>query len=135
MAKGDGEKNDDGVRLGARVSQVAKVLDAEPAQVMRTLADRSDETYSIASWLSESVVAELLANHAPRKQPADARQYILDSFAAARVVKSDWSTMTLAVLKNRMIATSNGGFDETDYGAPNMPYFVALFEDLGTAEG
>jgi len=118
--------------LGARVGQIAKVLGEEPAQIIRRLAEFSDETFPIHAWLDADLVSTLLDGHRPQKQPADAEQFIIDSFAAARAApgRKSWSSMTMAVLKNRIIAASEGTFDETEYGAPNMPYFVRLYPNL-----
>jgi hypothetical protein len=114
----------------ARVFQVAKVLEREPANLVGELRERYPDAVSVNSWLSADRVAEILRDHIPRALLSTAEDLIVDSFAVARATKSEWDIMLLAVLKNRMIAASEGTFDEADYGAPNMASFALKFPTL-----
>jgi hypothetical protein len=114
----------------ARVSQVAKVLGIEPAQLVRKLALDDEQPISVHAWLDGPQVLALLKDVAPNASIANAEQLVIQAFAAARTSKPDWKTMTLAVLKNRLIAVSGGAFDEADYGAPRMVHFANLLPSL-----
>jgi hypothetical protein len=54
----------------------------------------------------------------PVHDERDVRELILAAFNQARESgKLDWSQMTIAVLKNRILSLTNGTFRESDYGA------------------
>ena len=56
---------------------------------------------------------------------------IIRAFEQARDAgKLDWSRMTTAVLKNRLLVLTNGEFRESDYGADTVSEFVARFGDV-----
>lgn len=58
-------------------------------------------------------------------------QLIIRAFEQARDAgKPDWSQMTTAVLKNRLLALTNREFRESDYGADTFAEFVVQFDDL-----
>jgi hypothetical protein len=44
--------------------------------------------------------------------------------------KKDWYRMTTAVLKNRLLALTDGAFDETNYGVRTVRDFVKLASDV-----
>ena len=55
---------------------------------------------------------------------------IIRAFEQARDAgKIDWSRMTTAVLKNRILGLTGGEFRESDYGADTFAEFVARFGD------
>lgn len=56
---------------------------------------------------------------------------IIRAFEQARDAgKPDWSQMTTAVLKNRLLVLTNREFRESDYGADTFAEFVARFGDV-----
>lgn len=56
---------------------------------------------------------------------------VVSAFDRARSAgKSDWATMTVAVLKNRLIDLTNGEFDQTAYGAQRMIDLLAAIPEL-----
>lgn len=59
-----------------------------------------------------------------------ARALIEQAFEdARRTGRPDWHTMTIAVLKNRIL-TRNRSFQERDYGARTIAGFVRRYPDL-----
>ena len=63
------------------------------------------------------------------------RAQIQRAFEMARERKpQQWRTMTLAVLKNRLLQLTDRSFDETDYGVRNMQDLAALLPDLLTVD-
>jgi hypothetical protein len=59
------------------------------------------------------------------------RAQVQRAFEMARERKpQQWRTMTLAVLKNRLLQLTDRSFDEVDYGARNMQDLAALLPDL-----
>jgi hypothetical protein len=62
---------------------------------------------------------------------ARARKLIVEAFERARRLgRSDWQTMTLAVLKNRLLDQTDRSFREQDYGARTMAELVRRYPDL-----
>lgn len=56
--------------------------------------------------------------------------WILSAFdRARRSGKADWKSMTLAVLKNRLMSETGGSFDERVFGARNIAEFVRAFPE------
>lgn len=72
----------------------------------------------------------LLGSSSSRKEPESLRPTILEAFATAKERKSDWRTMRLPVLKNRLLELTRGEFDEKDYGWPNLRFLSEAFPDL-----
>ena len=66
----------------------------------------------------------------------DARDLILQAFRQAwSSNKPDWYRMTTPVLKNRILALTDGRFTEARYGARSLTDFVTKFDDLITLDG
>ncbi len=64
-------------------------------------------------------------------QEQEARKLVLQAFALARDSdKRDWHRMTVAVLKNRLLALTDRRFKEADYGAASTSVFVRGFPGL-----
>ncbi len=62
---------------------------------------------------------------------SDPKHLIVQAFSLARERgKPDWSRMSVAVLKNRMIQLSHGDFDESQFGARTFREFIAQFPEL-----
>lgn len=62
-----------------------------------------------------------MAEHAEERDLDQLRELVLAAFEVARQKgKSNWREMSLAVLKNRLIQSSAGRFDERDYGFRNI---------------
>lgn len=60
-----------------------------------------------------------------------ARALVLAAFEQARAKgKSDWRTMTVAVLKNRILQIAGRDFDPRDYGASGMSDLVRRLSDI-----
>ena len=60
-----------------------------------------------------------------------ARHLIMEAFEVARRSgRPDWHTMTVAVLKNRLLNLTNRSFREKDYGAQTIAEFVRRYPDL-----
>lgn len=56
---------------------------------------------------------------------------ILAAFGMARAAgKADWQTMTVAVLKNRLIDITGGSFDEKKYGVPRFAELLRALPEL-----
>lgn len=113
---------------GARVHQLARVLNLGTADLLARLP--GNRVYTLNTNVDENDVYALLRNNVPRKNPEDLVAPVVAAFAAAKASKEGWQEMTLAVLKNRLMAASEMGFDEADYGAPNMYYFARLYPTL-----
>ncbi|WP_432065076.1 hypothetical protein [Streptomyces sp. C10-9-1] len=65
----------------------------------------------------------------------DGRQLIVKAFEVARMSgRDDWTEMTTAVLKNRLLDLTGRAFKESDYGARNIADFVTSFPDLVTLD-
>lgn len=61
----------------------------------------------------------------------EGRRLILRAFEAAKQSGRDnWSQMTTAVLKNRLLNLTGRAFKEVDYGATNFTAFVRRYPDL-----
>lgn len=59
-----------------------------------------------------------------------ADELVRTAFAAAKAGGKDaWDTMTLAVLKNRLLSLTDGDFDEKEYGASTMTEFTRLLSE------
>jgi OST-HTH/LOTUS domain len=60
-----------------------------------------------------------------------ARQLIIQAFEEGRRSgRTDWRTMTVAVLKNRLLNLTDRSFKERDYGARSIADFVRSYPDL-----
>jgi hypothetical protein len=71
--------------------------------------------------------------HAEAKR--DVRELIREAFEQARNRgKHDWSQMTLGVLKNRILAITNGEFRESDYGAATFSNLLSTLSDVVTVD-
>lgn len=114
--------------LRARVSQLAGVRGDSPSDVLRDLA--LGETGSESSWVPVELVDESLKGHSPRKEPGQLRPVIQAAYEAARESRDDWRSMPLPVLKNRLLALTNGDFHEWDYGWPNLRFLPRAYPDL-----
>jgi hypothetical protein len=63
------------------------------------------------------------------------KELILKAFEKARASgKPDWHRMTTAVLKNRLIQTTQGAFRESEFGAKNMLELVEQAKDIVTLD-
>ncbi|MFH9765873.1 hypothetical protein ACH4N4_14300 [Streptomyces microflavus] len=61
----------------------------------------------------------------------DGRQLIAEAFEVARASgRDDWTEMTTAVLKNRLLDLTERAFNEADYGARTISELVEKFPDL-----
>lgn len=115
---------------GARVTQVADVLGISPRETLRRLEERGVSLRSASAYIPGTVLADLLKERAGDVSLDKARQLVIDAFVAARASgKPEWQSMTVAVLKNRMLDATHGDFSEADYGAPSMPYLVWMLSD------
>lgn len=114
--------------LRARVSQLAGVRDVDAGIVLQELS--LGDTSTESSWVPLKLVEESLGAHTPRKDPSELRDVIKATFAAARGTREDWQSMPLPVLKNRLLALTNGVFHEWDYGWPNLRFLPRAYPDL-----
>lgn len=114
--------------LRARVSQIAGVLAVPPTAASKLLGLDDDATD--ASWVPSDVVRNFLTSHSPRKDPAELRGQIHAAFEAARESREAWQSMPLPVLKNRLLALTNGTFHEWDFGWPNLRFIPQAYPDL-----
>ena len=61
----------------------------------------------------------------------EVERLLVQAFEQARDTgKLDWSRMTTAVLKNRILSLTGNRFRETDYGADTFREFVSKFDDI-----
>lgn len=114
--------------LRARVSQLAGVRDEDADVVLQELS--LGDTATESSWVPLNLVEESLREHTPRKNPSELRDVLQATFAAARGTREDWQSMPLPVLKNRLLALTNGAFHEWDYGWPNLRFLPRAYPDL-----
>lgn len=115
----------------ARASQLAEVLGLPAKEVLERLRARGVDVAGPKSAIPGHETAALLSGVKPAGDMQACRLLILEAFNIARASgKVDWEEMTLAVLKNRLLEVTSGGFNEIEYGAPNMAYFAYLFSDL-----
>jgi hypothetical protein len=71
----------------------------------------------------------------PAETKRDVRVLIREAFEQARNKgKQDWSQMTRAVLKNRILSITNGNFRESDYGAETFSDLLSTLTDLVTVD-
>lgn len=121
---------------GARVSQIARVLGEEPAQTVgRIQSEISGVVVEETTWLQPDAVATVLREVSPRRPIQELNALVLRSFELARDSgKQDWQVMKLAVLKNRLKDLTGGEFDETDYGAPNLPVLARWLPQMISLE-
>jgi AcrR family transcriptional regulator len=60
-----------------------------------------------------------------------AQELVLRAYAAAKAAgRPDWRSMTIAVLKNRLLSLTDRSFDEADWGATTMQEFVKLLTPM-----
>lgn len=87
-------------------------------------------------WLTPEAVTALTKEIVPRRPLSEAEPMVLQAFRQAREsAKTDWDSMAVPVLKNRLLLATSQTFDETDYGAPNIWHFVTLFPHLLQTSG
>lgn len=78
-----------------------------------------------------SAVAPALTPGAESKPRVELQGLVERAFEMARDRKPQhWRTMTVAVLKNRMLQLTGRNFDETHYGARNMHELAGLLPEL-----
>ncbi len=66
-----------------------------------------------------------------REKEREFRELVLQAFGDAKAKgKSNWRTMDLSVLKNRLLQRTDRRFRERDYGARTMAEVVAQFPDV-----
>ena len=66
-----------------------------------------------------------------REKEREFRELVLQAFADARAKgKSNWRTMDLSVLKNRLLQRTDRRFRESDYGARTIAELVAQFPEV-----
>lgn len=109
------------VRLAALGHPVAptEALVSEEAADMLVVAGRLAKASTATSRSGGGGAAEEL------------RELLATAFAAARQSKPDsWTTMTTAVLKNRLLQQTGGTFSERTYGFRNMTELAHSLEDL-----
>ncbi|WP_426181838.1 hypothetical protein [Microbacterium sp. TWP3-1-2b2] len=128
---------DEVARFGtASVAQVAHLLSREEEQVLAEALRLTGEGSAVRGWLTAEAVAALV-NGVERKRPlAEADPFIIKAFGQAQErSKPEWTSMTIPVLKNRLLQVSSQTFREMDYGSPNIWHFVTLFPHLLRTDG
>lgn len=136
-----------------RVHEIAKEAGVASAVVLQSLAAAGVAATSASSTVSAEVAAAILArlrrpdgavaeatvpeatpSPAPGagRQPRDELEVLVRrAFEQARAGKPDgWRTMTLPVLKNRLLQLTDRRFSERDYGTRNMAELAAALPGL-----
>lgn len=120
----------------ASLSQVAALLDKDEQDVAATATQLVGDGAGHRGWLTPEAVSALIDGVTPAKPMADAEALILQAFRQAREsAKPTWDSMAVPVLKNRLLLASSQGFNERDYGSPNIWHFVTLFPHLLQPDG
>lgn len=115
--------------LRARVAQLAGVLGLSPMETSKKL--ELLEPLTDVSWVPLADVDAALEGFTPRRDPFELRAGIQSAYEAARDSRREnWQVMPLPVLKNRLLASTNGAFHEWDYGWPNLRFLPRAFPDL-----
>lgn len=120
----------------ASLRQVAALLDQDEVEVLTSATSAAGEDAAVRGWLKPEAVSALVAGVEPRRRLCEAQPLIVEAFRqAGESSKSDWTSMTVPVLKNRLLHLTSQGFNEADYGSPNIWHFVTLFPSLLATEG
>ncbi len=92
--------------------------------------------FATRGWLTPEAVSALVSDVPSSRPRQEAEQLILEAFRQAQEsTKQEWTSMTVPVLKNRLLQLSSKRFNETDFGSPNIWHFVTQFPELIKAEG
>lgn len=123
-----------------RVHELAKTLGLSSAQVLRELEGLGRPAGSASANVDEDVAAVLadrFPGGGPSHGPADAVvdsdlvPLVIRAFEQARASKPEsWRTMTLPVLKNRLLQLTDRRFGETAYGHRSFREVVASLPAL-----
>lgn len=137
-----------------RVYEIAKDRGTSSAQVMGALAAMGRPVNSASSSVPDELVPSLLArlvspvvSGSPETIPAGGnlsraeagfelnrealRDLVRRAFAAARATKPEgWQSMTVPVLKNRLLLLTNREFSESAYGYRSLRELVLSLTDL-----
>jgi hypothetical protein len=135
-----------------RVYELAREFGVESKLVLRILGQLGFSVSSAASQVPAEALSPLrnkIIEHGSEPTESDrelsladsgtplsdvdsrARDLIIKAFEAARRGgRPDWQTMTVAVLKNRLLNVSDRSFREKDYGARTVGEFVRRYPDL-----
>jgi hypothetical protein len=115
-----------GHRLGFDLRSASARVPAAVITVLRAEIEKDRRESAISEHENQvQVVAE--------QSEADtrARRLIVQAFEKVHLTgRPDWQTMTIAVLKNRLLDETERSFKETDYGSRNMAEFVRRYPDL-----
>ena len=120
----------------ASLSQMADLLGITEQEVVSDATRLVGEGSAHRGWLTPEAVSVLLERITPVRPLSEAEPIILQAFRQAREsAKSDWNSMAVPVLKNRLLLATSQSFNEFDYGAPNIWHFVTLFPHLLRTDG
>lgn len=120
----------------ASLRQVAALLNQNEAEVLASAKAAVGEDAAARGWLKPEAVAALVGGVQPRRSLVEAEPLILEAFRQAEESsKSNWASMAVPVLKNRLLNVTSQGFNEADYGSPSIWHFVTLFPSLLVTEG
>lgn len=127
----------DVTRFGsASVSQVSELIGRTEDQVVAEAVQRAGTDAAVRGWLTPEAVAALLVDIKPTKPLDEAKDLIMKAFQQAHESgKSDWASMAIPVLKNRLLQASGQSFKEKEYGSPNIWHFVTQFPDVLRVSG
>ena len=74
-------------------------------------------------------------NNVDEDRLQSARELVLRAYAAAKATgRQDWRTMTIAVLKNRLLDLTDRAFDEAEWGATSTRDFVESLAPMITLD-
>lgn len=131
------DRNPPGTR---KAQEVAQSLGVSSAEVLRQLQKIGQPVVSANAEVPVEAEAAIRTRIKPAEQGqrdvADGLQFELETlirqaFAAARTTKGEnWRTMTVPVLKNRLLQLTGRSFDEKKYGARTIGELVHSLEHL-----
>lgn len=124
-------------RFGAAsLAQVAELLGRNEDQVAADALSLEGDGAVVRGWLTAKAVSALISGIARERPLTEAEPLIIGAFRQAQEsAKTEWTSMAIPVLKNRLLQVSSQTFRESDYASPNIWHFVTLFPHLLRAEG
>lgn len=126
------------------VHEIAEAAGMTSADILRELSAMGSQATSASSSVPPDVAEALLARLAATDASSSATAskhalaadaglvaLVLRAYEQARTAKPDgWRTMTVPVLKNRLLQLTARGFNEQSYGYGSMRELVASLPDL-----
>lgn len=128
---------DEHSRIGsASLAQLAKLLGQSEEEVLAEATRLIGDGAADRGWVRADAVSELIIGVEAQLPLSGAESLLKRAFRQAEESgKTDWTSMAIPVLKNRLIQLSSNTFDEAEYGSPNIWHFVTRFPHLLGTDG